>query len=852
MVAVSRKKTVLGVVLLIALGVFLPPNINGKRFKQRLATALGDALGHRVKIGSVSYRLLPRPGFDLYDFEVDDDPAFSAEPLLLCGKATADLRLTSLWQGRLEIANLKLESTGNRVPPSLNLVFLNGHWNVESLLARAEQVPTAPTAKRRAERRTRFPYIEADGGRINIKSGPEKKPYALIDTDFAFWLAAEDVWHFRLQGHPMRTDMRLSDTGTIKVEGDLKRAADWRQTPVQVQVSWNDGQLGQLSRLALGHDQGWRGTLDTKAEVTGTFLNLHITTQADLQDFRRYDINRRGMFTLTTRCLGEYSRGLLDFNCSLPLESGGIRLSGKFAPLSPSNYDLSLVANRVPISSLATFARYAKRTLPDDISSTGELDAAFAFHSHDNMPPDWHGTGSTSSFMVRSTVIANPIQVSGLHFVVSGGESRKADSRKVASASRKRQAAQPAEIMATRSLAIEPFSIEIGNGSVLQAQGNFGGQGYSLAVRGAAPLDQILALGTLAGFPSRIRNTTAAVNLDVDIHGQWANFSPARLGGTAHLENVVAAIPGIKRHLLLPTADVHFGDTDAVLVTTAQFEHSPVTLSGSVSDSLNCPPENACPLQFDLRAESLDVQDVAALVGSGQAGWKLPFISGADKPPDIRAGGTLTVANFTAGGLALEKLIAHLELGDHALVADQINARIANGALQGDWRIDWTASPVRHSGAGTITGVSLERFPLPGPASSILVSWINGKTSLKYSLQFAGSNAREMLATAQGRADFTLANGVSQALTLEGAKPTRFQSFQGSCEIKNQVVSLLESKFKADNRIYDMSGTISLASRQTKLKVINHDTQWEITGELEKPKVAAQRLTALQVPVRPQ
>jgi hypothetical protein len=849
MAAVSqkKKKTVLVVLLVIALGIFLPPNINGKRFKQRLATALGDALGHRVKIGSLSYRLLPRPGFDLYDFEVDDDPAFSAEPLLLCGKATADLRLTSLWQGRLEIANLKLQDTSSRVPPSLNLVFLNGHWNVESLLARAEQVPTAPTAKRRAESRTRFPYIEADGGRINIKSGPEKKPYALVDTDFAFWLAAEDVWHFRLQGHPMRTDMHLSDTGTIKVEGDLKRAPEWQQTPVQFQVSWNGGQLGQLSRLALGHDQGWRGTVAAKAEATGTLLNLHISAETDLQDFRRYDINRRGMFALSTRCLGEYSQGLLDFNCSLPLETGGIRLSGKVAPLSPANYDLSLVANRVPLSSLTTFARYAKRTLPDDLSSTGQLDAAFAFHSHDNTPADWHGAGSTSAFVMRSAVASNPIAVSSLHFIISSGESRK-----VAAKGRKRQGARSDETATTPSLAIEPFSIQIGNGALLQGQGNLGREGYALTVRGTAPLDQILDLGNLAGFHSRIRNTTATVNLDVDMHGQWANFSPARLGGTAHLENVVAAIPGIKRHLLLPTADVHFGDTEAVLVTTAQFDRSPVTLSGSVIDSLNCPPENVCPLQFDLRAESLDAQDIAALVGSGTSGWKLPFLSGPDKPPDIRAGGTLTVAKFTAGGLALEKLIAHLELGDHTLVADQVNARVANGALQGEWRIDWTTFPVRHSGTGTITGVSLERFPLPAPASSILVSWINGKTSVKYFLQFAGSNEKEMLATAQGRAEFTLANGISRVLTLEAAKPTRFQSFQGRCEIKNQVLDLLESKFKADNRIYDVSGTISLASRQTKLKVSNHDTQWEITGEVEKPKVASQRLTALQVPVRPQ
>jgi hypothetical protein len=846
MVVASRKKTLLIVLLLIALGAFLPPNINGRRFKEKLAKALGDALGHEVKIGWVSYRLLPRPGFDLYDLEVDDDPAFSAEPLLRCGKATADLRLTSLWQGRMEIANLKLQNQSDRVPPSLNLVYLHGHWNLESLLARVEQVPTAPTAKRHAERRTRFPYIEAEGGRINVKSGPEKKPYALVDTDFAFWLAAEDVWHFRLQGHPVRTDINLSDAGVIKVEGDFKRAPDWQQTPVQVQVSWNDGQLGQLSRLAIGHDPGWRGTLDAKAEVTGTFQNLRITTQANLRDFRRYDIDRQGIFALSTRCMGEYGQGLLHFDCSLPIETGGIRFSGKFSPVSPASYDLSLIANRVPLSSLATLARNAKRTLPDGLTASGQVDAAFSFHSHENVPRDWHGAGSTSPFALRSSAVSTPIQVAGVHFHLS------ADGRELAWRERRRPDPKVVATVSSPWLLIDPFLIQLGTGGVLQAQGNVGTKDYALTIKGTAPLPQILELGALSGFPSRIKNTSGIATLDLDMHGQWANFSPAGLAGTAHLQDVVATIPGIRHRLLLATADVRFDDTDAVLVTTAEFEHSPVTLAGSISGPVNCPQDNVCPLQFDLHAQSLATQDLAALLAGGQSGWKFPFLSPADKFPDVRASGTLSVANFTANDLRLEKLIAHLEMGDHALVADPINARIADGSLRGNWHIDWKDLPAHYTGAGTMTGVSVERFPLPESASSILASWIRGKSNLKYSLEFTGSNGKEMLATAKGQAEFMVTNGISQALALEAAKPTRFQSLQGRCAIKNQVLELAESKFKTENRTYEMSGTIALGAKQAKLKVSNRATQWQITGELENPKIAAQRLTALQVPVRPQ
>ena len=844
MAALSRKKIVVAVLLIIVLAIFLPPNINGARFKSRLATALSSAVGRPVKIGSVSFRLLPRPGFDLYDFEVADDPSFNAEPLLLCGKVTADLRLTSLWQGRLEIANLRLQNATDRIPPRLNLVYLNGHWNVESLLVRAEQVPTAPTSKRRAEQRARFPYIEADEGRINIKIGPEKKPYALIDTDFAFWLPSEDQWHVRLSGRPIRTDMNLSDTGTIKIEGDLKRASNFSQTPVKLQLSWDEGQLGQLSKLAVGHDKGWRGSLYMKAEVTGELFDMHLTAQADLTNFRRYDIDRSGMFDISARCLGQYGQEILDFNCSVPLETGGVRLSGKVSPVSPHDYDLSLVANRVPLSAVARFASFAKRALPEDLTATGQLDAAFAFHGHADQPRDWHGQGSTSAFAVSSSLAAAPVQVSSIRFHLGSQQNMK-ESVKTGG---KRVVAKAVQGNEGEVLTFDPFSLQLGIEASVQAQGSFRSTDYFLVARGTAPLERILDLGNIAGFRSRLVNVSGSASLDLNVHGQWANFAPARLGGTAHLENVTAAVSGIKNHLLLPTADVHFSDSDVVLISAAQFEHSTVQLTGSISKPLNCEPAAPCPFQFELHADTLATLDIAGLLGASDTGWSLPFLSSSNKLPDFRASGTLTLATLNVGDLPLEKFIAHLEFGQHVLSITDIHAGIADGSMQGKWGIDWSGSPVRYSGTGTISGVSPERLDLPASIAPLLGSWISGKTSLTYALDLSGQTAVEMLDSAKGNGDFVVANGTSRALALDGAKPTRFQALQGKCAVNHAILELLPSKFKAENRIYDISGTISFAEKQAKLKVSNSATQWEITGSLEKPTVAAQRLTAQKYP----
>jgi hypothetical protein len=847
---VSRKKIILALVIVIALAVFLPPQINGARFSKRLASTLSQALSRQVKIGSVKFRLLPRPGFDLYDFEVVDDPAFNAEPLLLCGQVTADLRLTSLWRGRLEIANLKLQNATDRTPPSLNLVYAGGHWNVESLLNRVEQVPAAPTSKKSTEQRSRFPYIEADAGRINIKIGPEKKPYTLINTDFAFWLASEDQWHVRLEGRPVRTDMNLSDTGTLKLEGDLRRASNLHDVPLKLQITWQQLQLGQLSSLALGYDKGWRGGLDLGLQLEGSLADLHITAEADLQDFRRYDITQRETLRVTTRCLGTYDLAILNFDCNTPIEGGALRLTGGFTPQGTHDYDLSVALNRVPMAALATLARHAKRGLPDDLTASGEVSAAFGFHAHQGAALDWHGTGMTSNFLLESALASKPIQVSAIRFHMGAVETQNASvifpvaARKMPAPVRK-----PEHILQPQSLTVDPFSIQLGAATSLQAEVVLNTQGYSLALKGPVPLDRLLELGTICGYPSHIVNTTGAADVDLIASEAWSNVAPSKLIGAAHLANVRSKVPGIQDPLLLSTVDVQFTDAEIVLShIAAQFEHSTVSFAGSVSKPLTCGTEPSCALQFDLHAPALATSDVATLFGLNQSKWNLPFLSGPnlDQFPDFRAAGTLSLGTLKLVQLPVEKFLAHLEVADHALVISRINGKVGGGAAQGEWRIDWSALPVRYSGTGLLTGIAPDHLLLSPPAESLLASWISGKTNLKYSVHFTGQNSKDMLATTKGEGELSVVNGVSRALAFNVTKPIVFQSLQGKLEIDHELLKVLSSKLKTENRIYDLSGTISLSDKQTKLKVSSNANQWEVTGSLDKAVAGSPQETTSQ------
>lgn len=124
----SKRRIAVLAAILLALFVIRP---GASRLKSRIIRSISAAVGRSVDIGSVHIRLLPRPGFDLENLVVYDDPAFGAEPIVRASEVTAALRLTSLLRGRMEVARMDLTE------PSLNLVQgEGGNWNLEALLER--------------------------------------------------------------------------------------------------------------------------------------------------------------------------------------------------------------------------------------------------------------------------------------------------------------------------------------------------------------------------------------------------------------------------------------------------------------------------------------------------------------------------------------------------------------------------------------------------------------------------------------------------------------------------------------------------------------------------------------------
>jgi AsmA protein len=284
--------------------------------RRRVADTMSASLGRPVHLDGVSLQLLPIPGLTLQNLVVSEDPAFGSEPVIRANVVEITLRPSSLWRRQVELSSIRF------VEPSLNLVRnAEGRWNLESLLMHAAEVDTAPTEQSRPGPAPRFPYIEATNGRVNVKLGQEKQPFSLTDADFALWLPSAEQWRVRLVGKPMRTDMNVADTGTVRLEGQLQRAARMSEVPVDLRGSWHDAPLGEASRLLTGSDANWRGKLNADLTLIGPLGAAKATAVVHFNDLRRADFVPVTPLDLAIECNGSFDVPeaiVHDPSCALP------------------------------------------------------------------------------------------------------------------------------------------------------------------------------------------------------------------------------------------------------------------------------------------------------------------------------------------------------------------------------------------------------------------------------------------------------------------------------------------------------------------------------------------------------
>ncbi|MEO6910138.1 MAG: hypothetical protein ABI158_04360, partial [Edaphobacter sp.] len=358
----------------------------------------------------------------------------------------------------------------------------------------ASHIEAAPTAQKKAGSTPRFPYIEATGARLNIKLDQEKIPLSFTDAEFALWLPNPQQWRLRLKASPARTDANVSGTGTIQIEGTLGRAASLELVPIHLQGEWRNAPLGGASRVLLGRDAGWRGSMTLSVNAQGTVGNSAVEARFSASDARRADFIPRRSLNVELECLGRATNLFHSFNnvrCSWPPSgSSGPQMlvaSGSLPDVRrPDSATVAIAVPGIPADVLLDWFHVVNQRVPADISMAGTLTGNLSYHPGPLPPAHWEGAMSVTGAKLMSARVGPPSLVAGNVAFRSGTPS----GTKTHPHQNHPQPPPP-----NGTFVLEPIPLALGGKEPALLEGHFDASGYTLHVTGITSLQRLQALG---------------------------------------------------------------------------------------------------------------------------------------------------------------------------------------------------------------------------------------------------------------------------------------------------------------------------------------------------------------------
>jgi hypothetical protein len=679
----------LSVLLGLLIGIVVPPLVSMNSYKARITHLMSESLGRPVRLSSVELRLLPVPGFVLSDLTVEDDPAYGAEPVLQANTVTASIRLMSLWRGRLEISTISVDEA------SLNLVrTTEGRWNLDPLFrtAAAKAQPVEGAAGQGKPRRsTPLPYLQATNSRINFKLGAEKLPFSLVETDLSFWQENPGDWRIRLRGQPARTDVSLdmADTGLVRLEARAQSGPELRKMPLHVDLEWREAQLGQLTRLLVGSDPGWRGDLTGELHLDGTADAAQVKTRLRATGVHRAEFAPAAPMDFDASCAFFYhfsARALDDLACDSPLGDGRIHLAGAM-PGDGAPPHLSAELDKIPVAAVLDALRTVRSDFGPGLEATGLISGKLTYAALPaaataperqprsrrtnkaraaNMHPAPAGplTGSftVAGFQLSGDGLSTPIQASKLVLEPVPAPSPSQPSAQMALPT------QPAALEAT-------MTIPAGGAIPLAVTARLGLLGYQLTIHGQSSVARARELAHVAGMADASALDTLAgdpVTVDLDAAGPWlpaqAPAFAARphtsaaadvaagarlvadvssppptetLSATITLRNANWKAAYLANHVQITQAALHL-DNGEQRWDPVVFSYGPVKGTATLDLAAPCAASQPCvaaaPTKFTVHFADLDASALqAAILGAHEQGTLLSSLLARLKPSDSSA-----------------------------------------------------------------------------------------------------------------------------------------------------------------------------------------------------------------------
>ena len=868
-----RLWAALAVLVAILAVLLVPPLVSMSRYKSRITKLMSVSLGRPVRLSSVEFRLFPTPGFVLTDLTVQEDPAYGAEPVLHANTVTASIRLLSLWRGRLEISSVSVDEA------SLNVVRTpEGRWNLDPLFrtAAATAEPAAGgSAPGRNPRSMALPYMEATNSRINFKNGTEKLPFSLVETDLSFWQERPGDWRIRLRGQPARTDVSLdpADTGLVRLEASVQRAPELRLMPVHVDLEWREAQLGQLMRLAIGSDPGWRGDLTGEMHVDGTAEAASISTRLRATGVHRAEFAPAAPMDFDASCSFQVhysSRSMEKLACDSPLGDGRVHVAGDL-PGSGTPH-LSIELDRIPVAAGLDALRTMRSGFGPGLAAVGTVSGKISYvepapeapapantratvirgkaHKAKARPaPPGPLTGSLTveGFRLSGDALSVPIQASKivLQPVVE-----------VARALPQRQTAPAAQLAALEA----SVAIPAGALSPLAVTARLGLAGYELTVRGPASIARAMEMAHVAGIANAATlDALAGDSLTVDLAaaGPWmpplsAPFSmgPAAAGAIGSLPGSVAADPPatdslsgtvtlhnanwkagyLSNHVQIAQATLHLG-RDLQLWDPVAFSYGPVKGTASLNLSQNCEGAQPCLPSLTVHFGDLDASALqAAILGAREPGTLLSTLIARLTPanqapawPQLE--GTVTADSLILGPVKLQAATATLHITQTGAEITGLDADLLGGHVHGGGTL--TTATGEGKPAYTLEG-QFEKLSPADVGQFLGLHFAGGEFAADGKIDLSGFTGKDLATSVKGTVHFDWRRGAVSGSGPEASIPAalaRFDRWTADATIANGTVTLQQNQVQQGSRKQPIEATLTLTEPPKATFVLPKETR---------------------------
>ncbi len=836
----------LGIVVVLLVVLIGPPLVSVGRYKSQITSLISRSIGRSVRLSSVHVRLLPRPGFVLYDLVVDENPAFGAEPVIYARSVTAPIRIWPLWRGRLEISEISVDEA------SLNLVRSpEGKWNIDSLLeTTTSNVGKADTGEHRAP----LPRLVATDSRINFKNGIEKLPFSLIDTDLSVWQSNPGEWRLRLRGQPARTDVSLNsaDTGIVEIEATAHRAANLRSMPIVLDLEWRDAQLGQLTRLMTGSDAGWRGDLRGDVHVEGTTENAQIKAQLRAAGVHRAEFAPLQPMDFDANCnlVFHYSqRTIENLVCNSPLGAGRIRIAGD---MNSSGHvpRYSVEMDHVPVGAGLEALRTVRSGVDPTLSATGTVSGKV---SYDEPSAASGAKTSRTAVQARSRSAKTAAATGPATGLLTG--SFTVDAFQLSGGGLSQPLTAPALVIAptvpapghSQALA-GSVAIPAGARTPLTVDLRLAFRSYLVIARGevavqrarevahAMGLPQAAALNQLSGSPLTVelnaqgpwlppqdtllgqsQPASAAVGIArgvVSMTGSSDVVDPVSdsLNGLVTLHNSTWKANFLANPIEISTGTLHFFNGEQRW-DPVDFTYGPLKGTATLDVPKPCAPPDSCPVQphpnFNVSFGSVDAATVqTAILGAQEKGTLLSDLldrlrrTSAPVWPELN--GTVTADVIEVGPVTLQSAIAQLQIAPAGIEITTLEGKLLGGEM--------------HANGTLVTGdkpnykftADFQKLSPAAVGQLLGQNWRGGTFDAQGKVELTGYTGSDLAASAKGALHFEWHHGSAVGANAP-AELARFDRWSADVEIANGRISLGQNELMRGRRKQAVAANVRLA-----------------------------------------